>query len=102
MRVVRKEMVEQEILTLTCDLCGSPENIARYDCNRRCQNCRREVCNRCLNLGNEFSNQCLMCSETGMDFLPKINAAYKLYKDLCEQWKAASLARRAPGVGGGK
>jgi hypothetical protein len=93
MRTTSKEMREVEIVTLTCDLCGS-KDMSRYECNRKCQICGREVCGKCQS-DFEHETRCKVCQDLAGEWIPKINAAYEQYEALQQQWKEASLMREA-------
>ncbi len=89
----RKEQRQTEVTIIACDLCGSEENVARYEENRRCHNCGREVCNKCVS-DSEFATECKVCTKLANEWMPQINAAHREYERLQEAFKAASLAMR--------
>lgn len=93
MRTVSKVTKEVEIVTLICDLCGSTE-MPRYEQNRRCEICGREVCGNCQD-DFEHETRCKICGKLAPEWIPKINEAYRQYEQLQEDWKVASLAARA-------
>jgi hypothetical protein len=89
----REELRQTKVTILACDLCGSEENMARYEVNRRCQNCGREVCNKCTS-DDEFGTTCKVCARLIGEWQPKISAAYKEYERLQQAFKEASLAAK--------
>lgn len=89
----RKETQSTVVTIIGCDLCGSEENIARYECNRRCAICGRTVCNSCQG-SFEYETRCKICDGLASKWVPQINAAYQEYERLQDGWKKESLAAR--------
>jgi len=89
----RTETRQTQVVIFSCDLCGSEEGMARYQCNRCCKVCGRTVCSNCQD-DCEYKTRCKICGELAKEWLPKINAAYLEYERMNSEWKAASLGVR--------
>jgi hypothetical protein len=105
MKTVTRETREVEVVTITCDLCGS-DKLPRFAQNRTCTLCQREVCGDCQGPYPEegFGEQtiCKPCRALEAKYQEPINETFRERERLMEAWKTESLEAPSSGEKDGR